>query len=199
MSNSIVPVRHGGESTDAFAETGENRTMKLAHILLSSIAGLAALAVGTLIVLPRDITVTRTGLVPATPQAIVALAASNTGYQRFNPYLSLDPNLQIETFGPDSGVGSGFRFNGRDGKGQQTVARVQDSAVQYVIDLGPMGRPTQKISATPHGDQTEVTWHMQADMGLNPVARVMGLFMDRMVGPTFERGLQNMAAAFAAS
>jgi hypothetical protein len=171
--------------------------MTLTQILLTGVAGLAVLAAGTLVLLPRDVTVTRTGLVPATPEAIVALAASNTGYQRFNPYLSSDPDLRIDPFGPESGVGSGFRFDGREGKGQQTVSRVEDSAVHYAIDLGAMGQPTQRISAADQGARSEVTWTMHADLGLNPIARVMGLFKDRMVGPTFERGLQNMADEFA--
>ena len=173
--------------------------MTLTQILLTGVAALAVVAAGTLIVLPRDVTVTRTGLVPAAPQDIVAVAASNTGYQRFNPYLSVDPDLKIATFGPESGVGSGFRFDGRDGKGHQTVAAVEETGVRYDIDLGPMGKPRQSISAVPMGDQSEVTWQMQADLGLNPIARVMGLFMDGMVGPTFERGLQNMAAEFSSS
>jgi hypothetical protein len=173
--------------------------MTLTQILIGGIGGLALLAAGTLLFLPREVTVTRSGVVPAEPQQIVALAASNTGYQRFNPYRSSDPDLRIETFGPDSGVGSGFQFDGRDGKGQQTVSRVEDGAVHYAIDLGPMGRPTQRISATQQDDMSEVTWAMQADLGMNPIARVMGLFMDRMVGPTFERGLQNMTAEFTRS
>lgn len=173
--------------------------MTLTQVLIGGIGGLALLAAGTLLFLPREVTITRSGVVPADPQQIVALAASNTGYQRFNPYRSSDPDLRIEPFGPDSGVGSGFRFEGREGKGQQTVSRVEDGAVHYAIDLGPMGRPTQRISAAQQGDMSEVTWAMQADLGMNPIARVMGLFMDRMVGPTFERGLQNMAAEFTRS
>jgi hypothetical protein len=170
--------------------------MTLTQILIGGIGGLVVLAVGTLLVLPREVTVTRSGVVPAEPRQIVALAASNTGYQRFNPYRTSDPDLRIEPFGPESGVGSSFRFDGREGKGQQTVSRVEDRAVHYAIDLGPMGKPTQSISAAQQGNMSEVTWTMHADLGMNPIARVMGLFMDRMVGPTFERGLQNMAAVF---
>ncbi len=70
--------------------------------------------------------------------------------------------------------GSDFRFDGAEGKSQQ-------------------------ISAIQRGDQSEVTWQMQADMGLNPIARITGLFLDRMIGPTFDRGLENMAAEFAAT
>jgi hypothetical protein len=197
MSNCRNTVRHEDESNQAFAYNGDLKIMTLSQILFTGVAGLAVLAAGTLLFLPRDVTVVRTDLVPATPQAIVALAASNTGYQSFNPYMSSDPDLKIETFGPGSGVGSGFRFEGAEGKGQQTVADVQDGAVQYDIDLGPMGQPTQRISAIQRGDQSEVTWQMQADMGFNPIARIMGLFLDRMVGPTFDRGLENMATEFA--
>ncbi len=31
------------------------------------------------------------------------------------------------------------------------------------------------------------------DLGINPVLRVMGLFMDGMIGPSFELGLANIA------
>lgn len=173
--------------------------MTLTQILLSGLAGIAVLAVGTIVFLPREITVTRTGTVQAAPQDIVALAASNTGYQTFNPYRSTDPDLKIAVFGPDTGVGSGFRFEGKEGNGTQTVAAVDATSVRFDIDLGAMGKPTQMISAVSHDIGSQVTWEMHADLGFNPVARVMGLFMDGMIGPTFERGLQNLDTSFSAS
>ena len=173
--------------------------MTLTQITLWGIGGLAALAAGAILFLPREVTVTRTGSVSASPDAIVALAASNRGYQRFNPYLSADPNLKIAMFGPESGVGSGFDFDGKDGRGRQTVASVGADAVHFAIDLGPMGTPTQVIAATAQGEGSLVTWRMQADLGFNPLARVAGLFMDGMVGPTFERGIRNLDTALSAS
>lgn len=88
------------------------------------------------------VAVTRTGLVTAEPREIVALAVSNSGCQRLNPYLSADPDLRIVPFGPDPGVGSGFRFDGKDGRGEQIAVAVEENAVRYAIDLGPMGQPT---------------------------------------------------------
>lgn len=173
--------------------------MTLTQILLTGLAGLATMSAAALLVLPRDVTVTRTGLVSAQPADIVALAASNAGYQRFNPYLSSDPELKISMFGPDTGVGSGFRFDGKEGKGEQIVAAISAGSVQYDIDLGAMGQPKQVISAVPQGDQSQVTWQMQADLGYNPIARVMGLFMNGMIGPTFERGIKNLDTALSAS
>ena len=163
--------------------------------VFSAVAALVgALGVGALL-LPRHVSVERAATLAAQPADVLRLAASNAGYQRFNPYRDSDPGLSIALFGPDSGVGSGFRFEGREGRGTQTVAAVETDAVRYAIDLGRMGRPTQTIRAEARDGGAHVTWTMQADMGFNPVARVMGLFLDRLVGPTFERGLANLEAA----
>ena len=39
-----------------------------------------------------------------------------------------------------------------------------------------------------------MTWTVTTDMGFNPVFRVFGLFMDRMLGKTYELGLKNINA-----
>ncbi len=166
------------------------------QITAFALAALALLAASSLL-LPRIVRVQRSATVPASAQAILALASSNQGYQRFNPYRTSDPALQIETFGPAQGVGSGFRFSSKDGKGSQTVAAVTASSVDFAIDLGPMGQPRQRIEVQPGEGGSRVLWSMQADMGMNPIGRVMGLFMDRMVGPKFECGLKNLSLATA--
>ncbi|MEO0487758.1 MAG: SRPBCC family protein [Pseudomonadota bacterium] len=166
--------------------------MKLTKLAAYGVGTLAILAAATQ-ALPRHITVERTATIEAAPAAVIAMAASNEGYQRFNPYIDFDPELRLEMFGPASGVGSGFTFDGKDGTGQQVVAAVADDRVTFDLDLGPMGQPVQAISAVPAGNGAQVTWTMDMDLGLNPVARVMGLFMDGMVGPSFEQGLANIA------
>ncbi|MCC1480449.1 SRPBCC family protein [Roseibaca sp. Y0-43] len=152
-------------------------------------AALVAILAGATLLLPRHVQVARAAIVAPDAVTILRLAASGAGYQRFNPYRDSDPDLAITLFGPESGIGSGFRFDGREGKGTQTVAALASDAVRYDIDLGAMGRPVQTIRAERQGDGTHVIWTMEADLGFNPIARVMGLFMDRMVGPTLERGL----------
>lgn len=163
--------------------------------IAGSAAALLALGVAGTMLLPRHVHVERQALLDADARAVLALAASNEGYQRFNPYLAEDPGLEIEPFGPKTGVGSGFSFNGKGGKGTQTVVSVSPTTVRYAIDLGALGQPSQKIEAQARGDQVEVIWTMRADLGFNPIARVMGLFMDGMVGKTFETGLARLDKA----
>lgn len=165
--------------------------MTFANIAIYTIASIATASVAAL-GLPRHISVERSTTLHADPKVVLALAASNQGYQTFNPYLTQDPDLVIETFGPKTGIGSGFHFEGKDGKGTQTVAKVTDSSVTYSIDLGALGKPTQSIHATAMGDGTHVIWQMQNDLGFNPIFRIVGLFADRMMGPTFEQGLENL-------
>ncbi|MEO9823229.1 MAG: SRPBCC family protein [Paracoccaceae bacterium] len=166
--------------------------MNFKKIATYTACGVAALAVATL-ALPRHVSIERTAVMNAAPEAVIALAASNTGYQAFNPYKDLDPNLRVEMFGPRTGVGSGFAFESKDGAGRQTIASVTEDQVVFDLDLGPLGQPTQAISAVVINGTTEVTWSMNMDLGINPVFRVMGLFMDDMIGPNFELGLANIA------
>jgi hypothetical protein len=168
--------------------------MSLSQVLTIGASALGLIALGTML-LPRRVNVVRKTRIKASPREILALAASNQGYQSFNPYKNSDDALKIETFGPSSGVGSGFHFEGKDGKGSQTVAAVATDRVDYAIDLGPMGKPQQSIKATPCEEGSEVVWTMQADLGMNPIARIFGLFMDRMVGKVFETGFANLALA----
>jgi hypothetical protein len=168
--------------------------MSLTTIALYGIGAFAVAVAGTML-LPRHVSVQRSASFKANPADIITMASSNEGYQRFNPYKTSDANLKTEMFGPASGVGSGFKFESKDGKGSQVVTAVTADAVTYAIDLGPMGKPTSSITVAPEGDKTKVTWRTDMDMGMNPIGRVMGLFMDGMLGKTYETGLKNIETA----
>ncbi len=170
--------------------------MTLTQVIIAIVGTGALLSLATFL-LPRHVTVTRSATVSAAAADVMALASSNEGYQRFNPYRATDPNLRIELFGPPMGVGSGFRFDGKEGKGSQIVTGLSSNQVDFEIDLGAMGKPRQSLQAIASGSGTKVVWTMQMDMGMNPAARVFGLFMDGMIGKTFETGLRNLATATA--
>ncbi len=160
-------------------------------ILYTALAIIAAIALVALLS-PRKVIVTRNAEVPLSPADIIDRVASTKGFQTFTPYCTTDPNLKITPFGPEAGVGSGFRFEGKEGKGTQTIIAVTDSSVTHLIDLGAMGKPVQQIKAEPSANGSKVTWTVTSDMGFNPVFRIFGLFMDRMLGKTYELGLKNM-------
>ncbi|WP_420861340.1 SRPBCC family protein [Algirhabdus cladophorae] len=164
--------------------------MTIIYTIVAIIAAIALIA----LLLPRKVVVTRTADVAMRPEDVIARVASTEGFQTFNPYCTTDPDLNITPFGPAEGVGSGFRFEGKEGKGTQTVTEVTGTRVTHLIDLGAMGKPVQTIEAKATKTGASVTWTVTSDMGYNPIFRVFGLFMDRMLGKTYELGLKNIAA-----
>ena len=164
--------------------------MTIVLIIAAIIAATALVA----LLLPRKVVVTRCADVALSPEDVIARVASTEGFQMFNPYCTTDPDLQITPFGPAAGVGSGFEFTGKEGKGTQTVTDVTATSVTHLIDLGAMGKPVQTIEAKATDNGARVIWSVTSDMGFNPVFRIFGLFMDRMLGKTYELGLKNMAA-----
>ncbi|MDX8346913.1 SRPBCC family protein [Cognatiyoonia sp. IB215446] len=164
--------------------------MTIVYTILAIVAAVALLA----LLLPRTVVVTRKADVALSPEDVIARVASTEGFQTFNPYCTTDPELKITPFGPTKGVGSGFHFEGKEGKGTQTVTEITATRVSHLIDLGPMGKPVQTIEAKSYAGGTRVTWTVTSDMGFNPVFRIFGLFMDRMLGKTYELGLKNIKA-----
>lgn len=164
--------------------------MTIIYTITTIIAAIVLIA----LLLPRKVVVTRRADVALRPEDIIARVASTEGFQTFNPYCTTDPDLKITPFGPSEGVGSGFRFEGKEGKGTQTVTQTTATCVTHLIDLGAMGKPVQIIEAKATDAGARVTWTVTSDMGYNPVFRIFGLFMDRMLGKTYELGLKNIAA-----
>lgn len=164
--------------------------MTIVYTIIAIIAAIALIA----LLLPRKVVVTRQDRVDMSPEDLIARVASTDGFQTFNPYCTTDPALKITPFGPASGVGSGFKFEGKEGKGTQTVTAVTASSVTHLIDLGAMGKPVQTIEAIASDQGTQMTWTVTSDMGYNPIFRIFGLFMDRMLGKTYELGLNNIKA-----
>ncbi len=144
----------------------------------------------------RYTTVTRTGHTDAPAEQIIALVSCTEGFTKINPHLTADPKLEITPIGEAVGVGSGFAFRGKNGKGTQTVAQVSDGAVDYAIDMGSMGRCTQRIAAVAsERGGSDIEWTMVLDAGGNPLLRIFGMMAGRVVGPTLETGIRNLSAA----
>ncbi|MEM1377084.1 MAG: SRPBCC family protein [Pseudomonadota bacterium] len=147
-------------------------------------------------VLPSSKTVERTATINAPAEKVFALVASNEGFQTFNPYKLKDENLKITMHGPSHGIGSGFAFDGKEGKGTQTIIAMEENkSVTMQLDLGAMGKPVTEFRLTAIGDATEVTWSTKSDFGFNPIGRVVGLFLDGMLGGTYELGLDELNKA----
>jgi len=146
--------------------------------------------------LPASKTVERSAIINADRETLYAMIASPKAYQKFNPYRDTDPNLKIEYMEIESGIGAGFSFKGKEGQGTQTVTALEENKkVTMLIDLGSLGKPVQTFTLTPTENGTQIVWSTKSEFGMNPIGRVFGLFLEKMLGETYERGLKNMEKA----
>lgn len=163
--------------------------------------------VGTLVVLiavlavvgfllPRNVEVTRSTVIDATPEAIWPHVSALNATQAWSPWLERDPDVVVTYEGPEQGVGNKMSWVSEvDNVGtgsQEITAAVEHQSVDTALDFGEMGQAKAQILLSPQGDSTEVSWNFETDMGSNPVARWMGLMMDGMLGPDYETGLGNL-------
>ncbi|MBF9042519.1 hypothetical protein HKCCE4037_04235 [Rhodobacterales bacterium HKCCE4037] len=165
------------------------------------IIGLVALVAAFLIVglfLPRHVIVEREVVIDAPPEAVFPHVSSLQAFTGWSPWNDLDPDMQVEYSGPDTGVGNVMVWtsdhpnvgNGR----QEIVELVENESVRTEIDFGDMGLADAWWRLVPEGEGTRVVWGLDADMGAGPIGRWVGLMMDGIVGADYEDGLARLRA-----
>lgn len=122
-------------------------------------------------------------------------------WQAWSPWEDIDPAMERTHGGPDAGKGASYAWSGnrKAGAGRMAITDVEDDRV--VVDL-VFTRPfkaantiTFVLASTDDATGeagTDVDWVMTGDRTF--MTRVMEVFtsMDRMVGPDFERGLEQL-------
>lgn len=164
--------------------------------LLGILIVLVLILVGVSYLLPGKAEVSRSVMIDAPPSAIFPYVNSMQETEKWSPWLSRDPETSLSYSGPDAGVGNTLNWSSdhpQVGTGsQEIVESVENQTVRTALDFGSMGTASAFFLLQPDGDSTEVTWGFESDLGMNPMARWMGLMMDRWVGGDYESGLSNL-------
>lgn len=148
---------------------------------------------------PDTFRIARTVAIAAPPEKIFALIQDLKAFNRWNPFLKLDPAAKLDYSGPASGKGAAHAWSGDRNVGEgrlEITDAVMPTRVQMQLDfVRPMeGRNLVEFALKPNGSGTDVTWSMT---GSSPfIAKVMCVFfnMDTMVGGEFEKGLASLKA-----
>ncbi len=134
----------------------------------------------------------------ATPAAIFQIVNDYRNFNQWSPWAQLDPDTKYTFEGPESGVGAKMNWTSEDenvGNGSQWILESEgDKRIKSQMQFGGMsGTYTSEIILTPVEGGTEITWTYDGDVtgsGLaSPMYKVMGLFMEKFLGPMYEQGL----------
>jgi len=147
-------------------------------------------------ILPAKVHVERSTVVDAHPATVYLMVNSFKGFNRWSPWHERDPNTVYKYEGPNQGVGAKMSWESDDpnvGVGsQEIVSSEPQKRVDAHLDFGDQGTAESFFLIAEENGKTKVTWGFDTDLGMNPVARYMGLMFDKWIGPDYEKGLASL-------
>ncbi|GHE96314.1 polyketide cyclase [Aliiroseovarius zhejiangensis] len=172
--------------------------MKLIFGLLKGFAIVVVAMIAIAFLLPSDVSVSRSTLIAAPTEEIFPYVNSMQATEAWSPWLSRDPDVVLTYEGPEEGVGNTLRWTSDDpsvGTGIQVIiASTPNERVDTALDFGPQGLANAYFDLAPADGGTLVAWGFETDLGMNPIARWMGLMFDGWIGADYEKGLANLKA-----
>ena len=168
--------------------------MKLALTVLKYLVGIAVLLLAVAFLLPSTYSAQRSVTINAPADKVFPLVANNKEWKRWSVWNQRDPNMVTAYSGPEMAAGSKWSWkSASEGNGAMEFSAVEpNKRVGYILTMEDMTPATGDLKFAPEGAGTKVTWDINGNAGMNPVFRWFGLFMDRMIGPDFEAGLNNL-------
>jgi hypothetical protein len=166
-------------------------------ILLKIVGGLALLVLALVLVafaFPRQYRVERSLVINARPEAVLAQVADLRAWKNWGAWQERDPQMKLSYSEKTTGVGAWSAWESKsEGNGKMTITEVTPTKVTYHLEFPDMGtQSTGSIELVPEGTGQKVVWLDQGDLGMNPLNRWFGLFLEKLIAPDFERGLTNI-------
>ncbi len=170
--------------------------MKVLKRILVVLLVLIAIAVGVAYLLPAHMKIERSALVNASQEVVFEQVNTLKNWESWSPWHKIDPAMKLVYSELPAGEGAYYEWesnNPKAGAGKLTIKKVFASDSLLVeMEFKGQGNASILFSFKAAENGTNVTWTMISDLGMNPVARYMGLIMKSDVENDFESGLANM-------
>lgn len=170
--------------------------MKFVKRLLIALVALVFIIALASQLLPGSYRVERRIMMHAAPETVFAKINTPSlwpTWSAWNPQRF--PQMRQTFSGEPSGVGATSTWEGED-SGQGTFTITQSEAPHRVVyDLAfdhATFRAIGTFTLMPQADGVEVVWATEGQLGPNPVHRIAGLFMENLMAPDIEKGLENL-------
>lgn len=133
------------------------------------------------------------------PQAeLFSVLNTHKNFNDWSPWFSRDTTMQIIFSGPESGTGAKFSWISSVksvGTGSMEITSSKpDSVIRQVLTFMDKGNSNASYLLSEEGGGTRLVWTLDIEAGANPLLRIMGAFMDKVVGEDFEKGLAKLKA-----
>ena len=169
--------------------------MKILKWILGSVLGLVVIILAVALVLPNEYAVSRTVTINAPSEKIYALVADPKEWKKWSVWNQRDPAMQMTYSGPASGAGAGWDWQSKSqgNGGMKFTTAIENQKIDYELHFEGMGKPSVgTILFETQTAATKITWSMHGTSEGNLMMKLFAPFMDKMVGPDFQAGLDNL-------
>ena len=169
-------------------------------ILLKILGGLAVLVLLLVVVaffLPGAYRVERSIVIKAKPETVFALFGDLGRWKEWGAWQERDPGMKITLSEKKAAVGSWSAWESKsEGNGKMTITAIEAAkSVNYLLEFPDMGMKSNGAMTLQSADGgVKVVWVDAGELGRNPINRWFGVFLDKMIGPDFDRGLTRLKA-----
>jgi hypothetical protein len=168
--------------------------MKLVFKIIGGLALLVLLLALVAFFFPRHYRIERALVMKAKPDIVLAQIADLRAWKNWSAWHERDPGMKLSYSAQTSGAGAWSAWESKkEGNGKMTITSQEPAKVVYALEFLDVGMTsTGSMELAPDGEGVRVIWVDTGDLGMNPVNRWFGLFLDKLIGTDFERGLANL-------
>ncbi len=169
--------------------------MKILLKLLGGLAVLILLLVVVAFFLPRTYRTERSVVINAKPETIYAQFGDLKAWKNWSAWHERDPAMKLSFSEKTTGVGAWSAWESKsEGNGKMTFTAVEPAKkVVYTLEFPDMNMVSNgTMELQPGSGGVRTVWVTDGDLGMNPMSRWFGLFLDGMIGPDFEKGLAKL-------
>ncbi|MHC1707978.1 MAG: SRPBCC family protein [Bacteroidales bacterium] len=154
-----------------------------------------ALVVVISLFLPRKVHVERSLVINSNSVVVFDQVNTLKNWENWSPWHNMDTAMDVYYIGPQAGPGAIYHWSSKNpdvGTGKMTITKsVKYDTITLDLDF-TQNTAICTFYVIPDGENVKVIWGIDANMGRNPLKRYLGLFMEKWIGPDFEKGLQNL-------
>lgn len=177
--------------------------MKIIKVIGVALLSLIFLVVIVSFFLPGHAHVERSVVINSKVAVPFSLVNNLKNWEQWSPWHKLDTNMVIDYGEITEGEGASYAWkSAHDKVGEGKLMIMKSTPDQYIetsMQFGGMGTSKGSYTFEQTAEGVKVIWAMDSDGEDMPWAmripsKYFNLFMDRMVGPDFEKGLNNLKA-----
>lgn len=147
--------------------------------------------------LPSTIHIERSMTMKAPTSAIFNQVKVMKNWELWSPWKAMDPDMKLTYNDIPEGVGASYSWVGeKTGEGTITLTEVKENELILMnLSFKGQGEATSGFRFEKEGEETNVIWYFDSEVGANPFMRLFWKMGIGMMEDTFDQGLKAISDA----